>query len=356
MKIGILTFHAAHNYGAVLQCYALQDYLKLQGHEVYVIDYRPSDMLDIYKWINPKRFITRHIIQAIKELKILKYRKQRYDNFNKFIDTRLNLVSPDNILLNDLDYIVIGSDQVWNTHLTNGFDSYYWGSKFSNNKAKLVSYAASMEEYWGKANDTKARKLLSHFSAISVRETSLQKIVEHLLPNHEVTVTVDPTILIPSLEWDKIAVKPKIKEPYLLLYQVRNTEKAYKIAHELASKMKLRLVCLSARVDKLNSKSIVSASPEEFVGLFKYASFVVASSFHGTIFSVIYKRDFIALQLGDGKDSRYSDFLKELNLQSRLIDINDMPEHLSNTNYLNVDTSLANLVANSKKFINDSFV
>ena len=79
MKIGILTFHRAHNYGAVLQAYALQEVLKNCGHDVEIIDYKNPYLLNVYKWFSLKRIFTRNIVKAIKELRLISKSNQRYD-------------------------------------------------------------------------------------------------------------------------------------------------------------------------------------------------------------------------------------------------------------------------------------
>jgi polysaccharide pyruvyl transferase WcaK-like protein len=220
-----------------------------------------------------------------------------------------------------LDLIIVGSDQVWNTHLTNGFDDYYWGNLNIREDARIISYAASIEEYWYETYNTKAKNLLNKFNAISVRE---QKTAEYLriFLDKDINVTIDPTLLVDSSVWEKFAQKPSLADNYLLFYQVRNSPECESYAEEISKKLGLRLIVLSARVDQANSKECIDSSPEEFVGWFKYASYVICTSFHGTVFSVIFKRPFVSIKLGDGKNDRVESFLKSIDLSERLIEVN----------------------------------
>lgn len=335
MRIGILTFHRAHNYGAVLQCYALQEVLKSMGHEVSVIDYQSKTLLNCYKVFDYHRFCKKNLAKVIKEIRLLSARRKRSNGFNLFISRCLNTVPVESIMETPFDFIIVGSDQVWNFNLTKGFDNYYWGLFKHPTSTKLLSYAASMEEIWSKEDEPKLRSCLNNFSAISVREESLKLKLSTICTDKEITMVVDPTLLIDTVVWDRIAKKPSIAEPYLLLYQVRNNQKCHDIATKIAKEKGLRLIALSAAVNKLNSKEAVGASPEEFLGWFKYASFVVCASFHGTVFSLVFQRPFYSIRLNDGKDSRVLNLMEKTGTLDKFID--DCPQ---DTDYEMYDTNM----------------
>lgn len=350
MNIGILTFHRAHNYGAVLQCYALQEYLKGLGHKVFVVDYQQSSLLKCYKPFDIRRFLSKNPIKCIRkmvqEINLIDVRLKRFRNFNTFITNRLNIASLDSLKDRFYDIIIIGSDQVWNTKLTHGFDPYYWGN-WGDTHTKIVSYAASVEEFWDTKYDSKVTTLLNRFNFISVREEDAATKLKQMLPNKTIETVVDPTLLVEKCVWERIAIKPSIKENYLLLYQVRNSQHAELIAEKIASEMGVKIVRLSAKIDAANSKECLSTSPEEFVGWFKYASFVVCTSFHGSIFSLIFNKPFYSIKLNDGRDSRVKSLLKQVNQPHRLI---------SKINKLSFECPMCNfnlLRANSVNFVND---
>ena len=119
MKIGILTFHCAHNYGAVLQAYGLQEYLRSQGHETYIIDYRPGYLTRNYNALNIRFWMAstpREIVYKLRyEPFLWKHRILRGKAFDRFIRNRFDLhpyVRHTNF--SDFDAIFLGSDQIWN--------------------------------------------------------------------------------------------------------------------------------------------------------------------------------------------------------------------------------------------------
>lgn len=357
MKIGILTFHRAHNYGAVLQAYALQECIKSLGHDVCFIDYRNKQLLDVYKLFNIKRVVSRNPVSFIKrlakELSTLPVRAERSTAFNRFINSNL-LIDSDSTLghINSaFDFVFVGSDQVWNFHLTRGFDKYYWGKlKQEGSALRIVSYAASMEVgRFSTEEKAQIQHNLNNFDIIGVREDSLKESLKEFT-NKEITVVADPTLLLDRSVWDKTAVRPSIDRPYLLLYQVRNNEKNELLAKKIARDLGLDIVYLSARVDAKNSHECVGASPGDYLGLFKYASFVLCSSFHGTVFSTVFNVPFFSILMNDGKDSRSLSLLNYLNLGDRAINY-DSPYVNNEIDWNNVKERLEEIKASSLMFI-----
>lgn len=324
MRIGILTFHAAHNYGAVLQCYALQTYLQQCGHDVAVIDYRIPALLRVYKVFDWKRLVAYspakvwHNIR--RECSLLTARRNRWDAFETFIGQRLNLTPISAIHDWPFDLILVGSDQVWNTKLTYGYSPYYWGTFDRPSQTVLASYAASMQDSWAASEDATIASHLSHFDALSVREATVARRLGDIMPGKQVAVVCDPTLLLSANQWDGIATAPSISEPYLFLYQVEPEARTLSIARTIATELGLRLVRLSARVEDANDAEVVASAPEQFVGLFKHASFVVCSSFHGTVFSLLYRRPFYSIRMNTGKDNRVLNLLNSVGLSHLFID------------------------------------
>lgn len=324
MRIGILTFHHAHNYGAVLQCYALKHYLLSQGADVEVIDYRapaiaaayrrtnfpPIGSLPLRPWLGRMRF----------ECSILSTRIRRANAFDAFIREHLQPQPVANIMERPYDLILVGSDQVWNYHLTQGFDPYYWGDFPHPTTTRLATYAASMQDHWPEEMSQQIASRLPNFTAISLRESLLRDQLQPLCPEKEMAVVVDPTLLISAAEWDQIAVAPRqCKRPYLLLYQVLSSPRAEAVAETVAQQLGLEVVYLCVGPTGHNSRSVRFTSPEEFVGLFKHAAFVVSASFHGTVFALQYGKPFYSIRSGKGVDSRVESLLRQLELTDRFI-------------------------------------
>lgn len=325
-RIGILTFHRAHNYGAVLQAYALQQCLVSLGYDVSFIDYKNKKLLEVYKLFVLRRIISKNPVTVLKrlykELITFTPRVKRSNAFDTFINENLNIESNTTYeyINSYFNTVFIGSDQVWNFHLTYGFDPYYWGGfKLKDSKLKVASYAASMEvSVLAEAEAINVELLLKNLDAISVRENSLKSNLQ-ALTSKEISVVADPTLLLDVSVWDNIAVNPKRNKPYLLVYQVRNNYKNELLAERIARQLNLDIVYLSARLDAINSKECIDASPADYLGLFKHASFVLCSSFHGTVFSVLFKVPFYSILMNDGKDSRNISLLKILNLSNRAV-------------------------------------
>jgi hypothetical protein len=356
MRIGILTFHFAHNYGAVLQCFALQEYLKSlsENIEVEVIDYRLQSITDVYKWFKLSRFRSKNPIKMMQktlyEIGLLNKRKRRFDAFESFINQRLNIVPVSTINDNPYDTIFIGSDQVWNYHLTKGFDDYYWGTFQHPHKTKIVSYAASMQDNWPQELNEKIRERLRNFHRVSVRESTLAQTLNRIIPEMDIETVVDPTLLLGRESWEQIALAPPIKESYLLVYQVEDSYKTRSIAKQIAERLNLQIIYLSARIDCVNSPLVEGVSPEGFVGLFKDADFVVCSSFHGTIFSLLFNKPFVSVKMGLGKDNRVKSLLSLLKLESLFIE--EFEDYQLFQNYYVSSKELNKLIFHSLRFIN----
>ena len=347
MRIGILTFHRAHNYGAVLQAYALQEVLINRGHDVEFIDYQSPHLLRIYRWFSWKRFIHKDIAISIKELKLLSQRKMRYDRFQHFIQDKLSLSKP-SYDMQSYDAVIIGSDQVWNTALTHGFAPLYWGI-WNHRHTLVASYAASMEDTIAPDRKSEIARLLKNFDYISVREKSIKEQIDPLTDKH-IEVVVDPTLLLNREKWLDLGNKPIIGQDYILLYQVRNNHIALDIANKVAAKLKLKLVCLSARIDIGNDKTTVSSGPLEYLSLFRHAKFVVCTSFHGTVFSIIYHIPFFSVILNDGKDARVTSLLSQTGLSAR--GVSEYADHsLSPINWECVDKKVEEIRQKSLDYL-----
>ncbi|RID84741.1 polysaccharide pyruvyl transferase family protein [Peribacillus asahii] len=334
MKIGILTFHYATNYGAVLQAYATQTWLIKQGIDAHIINYVPflqeaaylpreqerKCLVDFRK--NPIKSIARW--SRYKLLIEKDYTKKR-NKFNEFIEKELRLtikINNINELNVNFSAYICGSDQIWNPEITNGFDSTYFGGVLDNH-IKNISYAASVGDV--EVINRKAKKkaffeLLRNFDSIAVREKSLADYISNesdMCP----TVTLDPTLLLECSDYDKITIEPQNqKNNYLLIYQLARNPKAIEVANKVAKERKLKIIeVCGIPYNRPHSKDIIcNAGPSELLGLIKNASYIVTNSFHGTALSIIYRKDFNSI-LSRSRNSRIVDLLNSLELQHRII-------------------------------------
>lgn len=295
-KFGIITFHNANNYGAALQAYALQKYLKsLYGDDqVEVVDYKCAG---VKKQNARKSYISDE--GAVKGIIHYLSAHSRINKINRFCHENMSLSEPiaDR---NDLagiadryEFIVSGSDQIWNKQWTGGENTYL--QDFHDNGRKKVSYAASfgvpqLPNEWR----SDYQKLLNSFSRISVREEKGKDIIDGLVEK-QCEVHLDPTLLLKKSEWDKIRKKENTKKKFVLVYMVPYQKSVYDKAKKIAVEngLELKIVCKSLKHLFTGYKG--NAAVDEVISMFHDAEYVVTNSFHGTAFSVIYQKKFIVV-------------------------------------------------------------
>ena len=357
MKIGILTFHRADNYGAVLQCWALCSAIKSLGnYNVHVIDYLPSYFREEYSVFPNKSFLNGSIRCKLGILKnfllfglIKSFRHKGFDTFiHKFNLT--DQMNENNVSFDGFDIVFIGSDQVWNRKLTNGEDAAFSGA-VRNNGMILASYAASTEYHKDIQYENEYYlRLLKNFDFVSAREKQINDYFNTLLQGKSDWV-LDPTLLIKKSQWQHIAKLPK-KTNYLLVYTVPQHPSVMALAKKIAKERNLGIVELVANVRNIYKKGCRQlVTPEEFVGYFYSASYIVTTSFHGTSFSLIMQKQFSTLMLGRAVDVRAKDLLLNLGLEDRLVDVNDICYPNSEIDYIKVCDLLQQQIDYSYNYI-----
>lgn len=351
-KIGILTFQNTVNYGTVLQCFALYKTIEKLGHTPVVIDYKcPSIELSegmLFDVRDPKSTL-KYLMKARKRLAFKGFKS------NITYTPRCDKVTLPNVV-SALDMVVVGSDQVWNPLLTNGDLSYFLS--FEDEPEKCKTYAVSMGIKHFPSNEPFAQ-LISHFSSLLVRESSVAKEIERVAPDvsNKVSVVLDPTFLLNRDEWNKQAILPeRIKgKEYILLYAVSEFERSAQIAKQLAGQFNCEIVQIrQRRVGKVDGAiGFRNASPEEFLGLFANAKATVVSSFHGLCFSLIFQKEFYCT-VSDINSSRLTDLLASLGVKDRVIYNDDLSDH-SSLDYVNqIEPKLKSLKSQSIECLNNS--
>lgn len=320
MKISIVTFHCAHNYGAVLQAYALQEYLRSSGHQAHIVDYRPDKLMMPYRLWNKHRYIG-SLIQCVKALiiDVLTFcrRSIKSYRFERFISQYIKPILSERA--HNADVIVVGSDQIWNHKFTN-WDKTYFGIIGGNNSLPVISYAASMEDVeLTNSQQEELKKLLSHINYISVREKILKLFLENIL-SKPILQVLDPTLLINPSTW-KHFVKSKPIRDYLLIYDMKNRLDIDDFAQPICQKNGYEIKKINPEVHKEYRKGVFQTlSPIQFVNLFGNAQYVVTTSFHGTAFALIFNIPFVVVKCNDNKESRLISLLHMLDLDDRIVD------------------------------------
>lgn len=355
MKLGILTFHCAHNYGAVLQCYALQEYLKSLGHDVYVIDYRPDYLVDFYKKYKREYWFegTNKLKAIIRESIRFPYRGMRYKAFQKFIDSRLHLYPyQEGYDFSDFDAIFLGSDQIWNARITGKkFDPVFFGEGVA---CKKIVYAASNKS--SSLTEDEAdfyRKALSKLDYIGVRETTLQQLLQPLT-DKKVHLNLDPTLLAGDLLFRNLNISQGFKHKYVMIYEITPHKWVYEMAKRYALSNNYKIVELNSKIipTRLIERD-QTASPEKWARYIKHAEMVVTTSFHGVAVSILLEKKFYYVRQHNSNDYRIESLLNQLKLQDRIIEPN---ENISNTPivYTSVNKNLELVRKDSVKYIIES--
>lgn len=361
--MGVITFHSANNYGAVLQAWALQKVLKDMGMDSGIINYHPAIIDGLYDPMKLKKGIPRQIKRIT-----LYFRNRsslvRYKKFRLFLKERFNLLG-DYITYEelssadlDLDFYIVGSDQVWNPTHIGGFNPAYF-LDFAKPGKKKISYAASIgTEYIDHRYKEKVKGSLSSFASISIRERSSKEAVEQLV-DKPIEVVLDPTLLLNREDYDEIKVKSNIKEPYILVYSIEKNASLISFANKISKSLGLPIIQRRPGNDLINQlEPFYTADAGEFLGLVESAEYIITNSFHGTVFAVLYKKPFVSMLHSD-TGSRTADLLEELGLSNHILyDLNDFDDfHMFNyDNMEEVEAKIKELKEFSLDFLKTSLV
>ena len=313
--IGILTYHSAINYGAVLQAYALQRSIDEMGGRATLLDYRPDAIEDQYRMRGYRKCSSLRNFGA-HNLNCL-CRRRRRRGFARFWREHLSLsprCTKETIGAVAASYrcLITGSDQVLNPACHKGDTTYLLD--FAAGQQKFA-YAASMGSLAGFAAwGEEPLSLLADFAAISLREGDAAAYLSAQL-GRACPHTVDPVWLLSPTEWERLAVSPREKGDYIFIYNLMNYPYMRSMADKLSAKLGLPIVSISksilgdARYRGTRIRS--NASPEEFLGYIRGAACVLTDSFHGTSFSILFGRPFFTA-LDPGEDNTNSRLLSLL--------------------------------------------
>ena len=329
MKIGILTFHRADNYGAVLQTYALYSQCISMGYDVDIIDYRCNAIERVY---SPVRFprlrknLYRWSIDAINYYRFgeaWKEKKDKFDVFRKLFSMSVSCYdsSSKHKIEDEYDYIITGSDQIWSADILNNKpDDWYCYKRETPLKVGVISYAASV----GSLSRFKERfcefePVLNEYDAISVRERDTQVYLEEKL-HRKIYTVVDPTLLVDNQLWlNLIDCKNSRKNNHLVYYDVAENKLTRKIARDIAKDRKISIVKFNQiKSPTHNTIYLSNAGPIDFLDSIYNAECVVTSSFHATVFSILFQKNFVAV-LHPITGERIKSLLSMLGLENRII-------------------------------------
>lgn len=352
MRTGILTFHNAVNYGALLQTYALQTQLEYLGCTVQVINYSNKYVSstiknpDIRSYHNPLNYV-----QDKKFYDNFVVRKKKMQEFTaKYIKLTAETEQAKLPELGEsFDLFFVGSDQVWNDKITRNDDTYYLNFVPPYKKCSYAASIGSKEIPMNRVSHVYS--YLKDFRAISVREITAKKSLAHQMGIESERV-LDPTLLLSKKDYGKFFQSEIPNERYILVYMLLFSESLLQSAKIIAKKYGLSVVCVNASGKNVKfGKDRSKAGIEEWLTLLNNAEYVFTNSFHGVAFSINFNKNFY-VELPPARvnaNSRIIDILDILKLQNRIIQNGKFEE--SEINYNNVNRLLQMEREKSIKYI-----
>lgn len=334
MKIGVITRHAAANYGSLLQTYATQEIFKELGYDSEIINYvkyeergrnKAKTLLKNSNFWN-KNFLTRIAYKIIQTpnynhmyKKFQKYREELLIQSKEYGSLEeLKLSCP------ETDIYCTGSDQVWGRIGTDEYDKSYF-LDFVPKEKKCIAYSSSFGKEKISENLQKdLPELLTKYSKLMLREQSAVDIVSELGFNNTALV-LDPTLLLKKEQWEELIQTNKEKKKYVLVYQLHDNKKFDQYAKKFAKNKKMELIRVSPSFHNFfkSGKLKWLPTPNEFLTYFYNAEYILTDSFHATVFSLIFNKKFIDILPGE-TSTRIINMLELAGVKNRILkDYND---------------------------------
>ncbi len=330
MKIGILTQPLTTNYGGILQNYALQKVLQRMGHEVWTLDYFSYDWIDWAKLnskIAIKKMLGKSAHWAITPIK----KRKIESSLREFVLDNISVTTPRTKWLEKkiiqkycLDALIVGSDQVWrpiyNTRIADLFLDFV-----KDLNLKRVAYAASFGTDSWEFTDIQTnhcKSLAQKFNAISVREATGVSLCEKYLGVKSKHV-LDPTLLLTVDDYLAVCKNIPVKVPFVFAYVLDQNPKKISEIKRFAQEKGLSFFIMSAGSNVSDEDRV-----EKWLSYFRDAAYVITDSFHGTVFSIIFQKDFYVFGNKKRGNSRFESLLNLFGLSNRVIniEISELPE------------------------------
>ena len=348
IMIGTLTFHFAHNYGAMLQAYALLAYLKSRGKDVEIINYCPEKMTKAYalRQKGEKPF------ETMKNTYICYKRRKQYYLFESFKNevitngsAVLDCMLPS--FMERYDTIIVGSDQVWNTRMNMDDPNYFLQALGSNTNKIAYGVSIGVTRLSESLKDYLDRNI-GEFNKVSFREKSAANLIKYYY-HINASVVCDPVFLIDRCYWKKMMKMPASKLPskFLLYYSLNDEDELINGTLMLAQEERIPIVAIHpvCKRVKFADYNLRDVGPREFLGLVEKAQYICTNSYHGTAFSIIFKKSGLFCKNSMSAD-RLIDLMGLLNIQP-IISRNDNYYDFSNQRY----ELLEETIHNSKLFL-----
>lgn len=320
MKIELITLHRVTNFGSLLQTYATQRVLFQMGYEVETIDFVPEG-LSFRRAIWPKGY--GYLKKAVKLLPNIIVNTVQYCMVDKFLKKEITLSLKRyhryQQLMQDIpnaDIYISGSDQLWNTQNNNPPDdlkAYYL--QFVPNNTKKIAYAGSFGRYdFSETEKKEIYKWLNEYKAVSVREKDAVDFLNNM-GICDVAHVLDPTMLLNKNEWSSFIKKSRPNYKYVFVYNLNRNKKIEELAKKIKEIKGIKIVNFADTFEFIyGAKNKMFNSPKDLLYYIYYAEYVVTDSFHGTVFSINFNKNFFTYD-APRFNSRLESVLNKFNLK-----------------------------------------
>lgn len=361
-RVGILTFHCADNFGAVLQAYGLLTWLKGQGFDPFIVNYVPP-VLRGREWLIPYlpckglrarlRVSTARFIGNLRAGRDWWIRSRRFRTFRRECLTGQSRAFYCAKALSWIkaDLLIVGSDQIWSPKILFGLRPAYFGAFKNRRIRKTVAYAASFgTDRLPEDLGPEFSRLLSAVHEISMRERGAAEYIEERFRRKAVHV-MDPVFLLRPSQWRAVMDSPE-ERGFILSYEAERSQPLREAACRLAEERHAEAVMLLQRFSGQESsfRTVYSAGPRQFLGYFAAAEYVFTNSFHGAAFSILFHRPFCVWNYS-AAEARIESLLQSVGLTGRMAAEGRMPDINEEISWEEVDRRLDAACANSREFL-----
>lgn len=338
MKVGIMTFQGSNNCGSMLQGYALTEKINtfegVKGEVINFSNLEQQDMYALFRKVDSLKDFGLNIVTLL----FYKKFKGHFNDYKSFLKKYIKL-SNEFIyeteklkeIVDNYDAFIAGSDQVWNIKCRDFDDAYYLS--FVGENKKKIAYAPSFgSTNMAKLNINKYNNYIKSFDALSIRENNGAKWIKELT-GRDAQVLLDPTFLLTKEEWFELAkdMDLNIKQEYIFYYAFNYSDEVNKIVKKFSKETGLPVIMMDAKswvkkASKYGFKLSDKSGPLAFLNLMKNAKYVFTTSFHGTVFSILFEKKFwfIDSSMHNADDDRAETILRRLGLMDRMKKTNDM--------------------------------
>lgn len=360
MRIGILTFQYAYNYGALLQAYGLCKYLEGIGYDVCFINYIPPQSSS-NQWFRRIKGWGREFVKQRHDMPSYMLKRFQFDRFRQHflpLTAQCSTKEELEVISRDFDAVIAGSDQVWNGNFILNVAPHYFFDFINSENCRRISYAASFGDPQGKqtAETIEAAKTyLPQFDSISVRDEISAQIVGNLT-GRQADIVLDPSLLHDFK--DIAGYKQHDTQGYIASYYISkdHSKLGCTILNQVSERLQLPVIVIGNRME--NHKAFISAGPLEWLRFIQESSFVCADSFHATVFAVKFRKPFITWCGNRPERARY--FLRLCGLENRQVDTAnpaDIEKLISSPiDYDEVSDRLKSHIQHSRTFLEESLV